>query len=145
MRRSSLRRLLGFGQALVFGPALGLSARVAAASEYQCPPSIKTVQSIEQTPRQWQAQPERFNPVTVFDQIAIFDGPPEQGASRMPDNAESDGREPTRWAIEPDSKRGNYVACLYRRTLMILVQKVDPSMSSCQVATQDPRRLVCKK
>lgn len=60
---------------------------------------------------------------------SLFDGPPEEQASLVPDNAESDG--PAQWTLASSAAGGYWLSCDYADGLVRVTQPVAATVSRC--------------
>ncbi len=79
---------------------LSTSNIVAAESRYECPPEIQTDQSLKDK------APDGFSSLREnqsrgwLDSLSVFDGPPQELASLVPDNEENQDIKKTIWTFK---------------------------------------------
>ncbi len=66
---------------------------------------------------------------------SLFDGPPEEQASLVPDNADSDG--PSLWTLASSSPSGYWLSCDYANGLVRITRQLAANSSRC-TATASP-------
>jgi hypothetical protein len=102
----------------------------AAAADYRCPPTIETRQSMAaKPPRPWEAIPDVWNGKQLLENVQVYDGPPKDGASLVPDN-ESSEKDPI-WTFAKNQKRRIWIACFYSQSFIRLVQELPPGVEKC--------------
>ena len=111
-------------------PAKGLFA---AELRFECPAEIQTTQNIkEPAPEGWASIP---NPQSkkYLDSISVFDGPPEELASLVPDNEENQILSKTVWSFHKKKDRPIWLACSYLRTDIVLAKALPLEITQCKV------------
>ncbi|HEY2774990.1 MAG TPA: STY0301 family protein [Candidatus Binatia bacterium] len=95
-----------------------------------CPATVHVTQEAASTPAGYLVA-KSADP-TVLAGLTIFDGPPKDLASLVPDNADT-GSSVATWTIAQDRERGLYVSCIYSGTRIQLQRKLPASVTSCRV------------
>lgn len=117
---------------LVFLSA-GFFVRPAGALTLTCPEKMTTEQKVVNAPKSWKVGKSQFSP--ILSGVGIYDGPPDQLADLVPNNAEaSDGY--WIWFLNLDSPRDYWLECRYSRTTVTLSMPLPKGLVSCK-ATYD--------
>jgi hypothetical protein len=105
---------------------------VAAEIRYECPPEIRTVQSIEDnTPVGWEVIQES-HPKHWQDSIMVFDGPPKELASLVPDNERNQDIKKTVWTFSKEKERSIWFTCSYHWTDIQLAKELPKEITKCK-------------
>ncbi|MBC8674127.1 hypothetical protein H2136_15190 [Aeromonas hydrophila] len=126
--------------------ALALSATL----QFDCPATIETRQ------QQLGASPGGRSPPATsrgttpalshrLDNLALFDGDPDERAQLKPDNGDSDALH--YWSLDRRNPRPFYLVCHYRETAITLQQALPTGISYCRVNQPEPyqlRGLICR-
>ncbi|WP_341676657.1 STY0301 family protein [Niveibacterium sp. SC-1] len=117
-----MRRRIASALLFVVGQAL--------AAELPCPAQIGTVQHLPKPESGWELStlpwPQRLNG------IALFDGPPGEGAELKPELF--GGKEPLRasWDLDRANPRGYWLQCRYDGTRLVLSRRIEPAPTRCE-------------
>ena len=99
-----------------------------------CPPSIEVTQGIKTAPGGWAISDSKL-PID-WTGIAMFNGPPEELASLVPDGKdEKDNLNNDIWKLTPDS-HGYWIQCNYANTTVTLSKKLPDSAKQCKIRYQ---------
>ena len=113
------------------------------AETFVCPPEIKSEQKIISVPKGWKAEEESYNARQVLEHITFYNGPVDEGASLAP--TQENGK--SVWTLDKNDKRGNYLACVYRMTYMVLVKELK-GITRCEAEYAEksmiPKSINCK-
>jgi hypothetical protein len=126
-KATGIRCLLAYGLAW---PALAQAGELS----IDCPSSL-AVDAAVHAPAGWRA----FDPPQphALARVGVFSGPPEEGASLVPDKTSTKGLESTDvWSFGRGVPEGLWVACYYNGTTASLVQKVELAATRCEVRHQ---------
>ncbi|MCS3767750.1 hypothetical protein HNP12_001821 [Aeromonas hydrophila] len=127
--------------------ALALSATL----QFDCPATIETRQLLLGASPGWQAvtrndMGEQHQPLSHrLDNLALFDGDPDERAQLKPDNGDSDALH--YWSLDRRNPRPFYLVCHYRETAITLQQALPAGISYCRVNQPEPydlRGLICR-
>ena len=80
-----------------------------------------------------------------LDNLALFDGDPDERAQLKPDNGDSDALH--YWSLDRRNPRPFYLVCHYRETAITLQQALPAGISYCRVNQPEPydlRGLICR-
>ena len=128
--------------------ALALSATL----QFDCPATIETRQQQLGASPGWQVatrneQGQQHQPHSPpLDNLALFDGDPDERAQLKPDNGDSDALH--YWSLDRRNPRPFYLVCHYRETAITLQQALPAGISYCRVNQRDRYTLlglVCRK
>lgn len=127
--------------------ALALSATL----QFDCPATIETRQLLLGASPGWQAvtrndQGEQHQPLSHrLDNLALFDGDPDERAQLKPDNGDSDAIH--YWSLTGDGSRPLYLVCHYGDSAITLQQALPPGITYCRVNQTDwgPSGLICRR
>ncbi len=115
----------------------------ALATTYVCPPEITSDQKILNVPKDWKVEEESMNARQKLEHITFYNGPVDDGASLAP--TMENGK--AVWTFDKEDKRGNYLACVYRMTYMLLVKELK-GVTRCEVEYPEkstiPKSINCK-
>jgi hypothetical protein len=122
----------------------------AAETLYECPREIHTEQSAVKVkiPEGWQAKRNyNFEP-QLRTHLLVYDGPPEDGASLVPDIEDSDPVK-TVWTFNKKKERSIWLGCEYVGTRIVLAKELPTNVTSCRLLlektkSKDPIGLICK-
>lgn len=116
---------------LIVAACLTATAQAATAEQVRCPEIVGVEQRAVSPPGGWQARDEG-TPARLAS-IIIFDGPPEDGASLVPDQNHSGPRPHAVWKLDAKNERGYWIGCVYASTTIMLTKKLPP-VSSCDAS-----------
>ena len=108
---------------IVFAAVLPVTTIYAA--EYECPVKIETTQSLkEKAPEDWTSfrEPKENS---YFDNITVYDGPPEELVSLVPDNEGKKAAELPVWTFKKEKTKPIWLACSYMKTSEALQKLTD--------------------
>ena len=128
----------------------------ASATEYRCPESITTSQSLSSAVKGWAAStqgpvpgsPDQGPPAQYLDGAEFSDGPPSEYAFLHPDEEHSNGSHwRARWKFEGEANI--WLSCRYRTTTVRLSQKLPPTTKECVMEGDNKKgisleRISCK-
>jgi hypothetical protein len=77
-------------------------------------------------------------PPNQLASVTIFDGPPQELASLVPDQTHVKGRVLASWQLTPNAGRQYWLACGYSGTRITLARALPGEIRSCSV-TYDPK------
>jgi hypothetical protein len=95
----------------------------------QCPPSLKTTQSLQEKVKGWDVFVSDLNAAHHLNQITFYDQHPKEHASLAPDNEDSKENKLS-WTFNNNSI---WLACGYSQTTVQLIQKLPAGMKHCTV------------
>ncbi len=127
------------------------SDAMASKISYECPSEIHTEQSAVKTkvPSGWLAKRAyNFEP-QLRTHMSVYDGPPEQGASLIPDDEENTDITKTSWSFGKKKERSIWLACEYTGTGILLTKELPKEATLCRLLlskTKTPEAIgfVCK-
>ncbi len=107
-------------------------ALAANAAEFKCPESAPVSQTIQAAPEGWQAV---ASSATVrLDRVSFYFQHPKEDGSLVPDSTKKiAGEARDLWNFPRKPGDEYWLACVYRNTTMMLTQKLDAKISSCEV------------
>ena len=130
------------------------------AIEYQCPKRVMTIQSLatplpgwrQSTERPFTTKDKKFSSYSEhnLDTVSFSEGVPEDRVTLIPDNElEATGKA---WNARWDFAQSEtiWMACLYRRTTVMLSQQLPPRIKRCFVRFDNKKgitvqRIWCQK
>lgn len=68
-----------------------------------------------------------------LDSIEVFDGPPRELASLIPDEEAGPGRPWTRWIFAPQRRRSLWLVCGYKGTDLKIKHELPNTITQCEV------------
>jgi hypothetical protein len=68
-----------------------------------------------------------------FSTLSVFDGPPQDLASLVPDNEENQDLSKTIWTFNKKKERPIWIACSYLKTNLLLAKELPLKISQCSV------------
>ena len=135
--------------ALVF--LVVMAACFAAAQDVRCPERISTTQTLSQSVPGWTNQMDATP--NMLAGVTLYDGPPKDMASLVPDETHLRGKLLASWDLTPNPGRQYWLACGYSGTRVTLARPLPTELRTCTV-TYDPKvtidglpsieRLACK-
>jgi len=100
-------------------------------AESACPATIVVEQRASAPAPDWTVSYSGYE--TAVAGVTIFDGPPAQQASLVPDNEKQVGDNIIQvWQL-PKSDRGYWLQCNYANTTAQIVRRLPPNLSRCDV------------
>ena len=94
----------------------------AGAQDFSCPADIKTTQALSFPVTGWRPFMDTMNANFLLSGVAFYDGAPEELASLVPDNEDSE--DPPVWTFgKRVAGAAIWESCQYRETAVALVQK----------------------
>lgn len=112
-----------------------LSQESSFASElrFECPTEIQTNQTIKnKAPTGWtslrEAQSRHW-----LDSLSIFDGPPQDLASLVPDDEDNQEIKKTVWTFNKKKKRPIWMTCSYLKTDMLFAKALPMEITQCKL------------
>ncbi len=110
----------------------------ALASDYTCPEDKKDDQSVSRVPHGWLSSTLTSN-VPEINTITVFDGPPGEMASLVPDN--EGGAEAPFWTFQAEKDRPLWMECGYAGSTTRLSRPLPDSTVKCTQTAE--RTLSC--
>ena len=92
-----------------------------ALADVSCPMSISVTQNLAAPATGWTEG--RENLPTELAGVTVFDGPPEELASLVPDGDSEDGNTTEFWTLDANP-RGYWITCHYSSTTVTLTQRL---------------------
>jgi len=107
-----------------------LISSVALGEELLCPESIETAQTLRSTlPKGWTSAVDSLNGKHPLENVQVFDGPFDDGASLIPDN---EGTEETpHWLLSKDAPRPFTMACFYSQSVVRVLHELPKKSKKC--------------
>jgi hypothetical protein len=100
-----------------------------------CPPTIQVEQKVAVAPPGWTVSHEKV--ASDLAQVTLFDGPPAEMASLVPDEQQQKGNDLIlTWKFDDPKQaaRGIWMSCAYGRTTALLERRLAASTKSCTVS-----------
>lgn len=122
---------------------------VVAESRYECPPEMSTTQTMKgRVSTGWsflQDTNARHRPESVM----VFDGPPQELASLVPDDESSEDPNKTVWTFNKNKSRPIWFTCSYSKTSFLFARALPLDVTQCKIfrsQAQNPSAigLICK-
>ena len=101
------------------------------AAESSCPRTIAVAQSASAPAPDWTVTYSGYE--TAVAGVTIFDGPPAQPASLVPDNEKTSGDDIIQTWQLAKSDRGYWLQCNYANTTAQIVRRLPADVSRCDV------------
>jgi len=118
-------------------PAAAVSLSLAAApalADVSCPMNISVGQSLAAPVADWTEGAEDLP--TELSGLTVFDGPPEELASLVPDgDSETDKTATEYWTLAANP-RGYWITCRYASTTVTLTRRLPNSATRCEVVRE---------
>jgi hypothetical protein len=112
--------------------AAALSPVLLMALDFTCPDSLSTSQSATRTPPGWEAVPS--SGTAHLDSVGFYLDNPGKGGALAPDKTEKKEREESvLWTFSRAPGDQFWAACIYTGTNLMLVRKIAPDVSKCEV------------
>ncbi len=106
----------------------------ASAGEVRCPAEIAVDQRVGAAPSGWTVSYNGFK--NELATVTIFEGPPEQNASLVPDDQKTGPHTIAQtWKLAP-STSGYWITCGYSNTSAQISQKLSADVSRCEVTLE---------
>lgn len=109
-------------------------AAVPALADVSCPISISVSQSLAAPVTGWTEGTESLP--TELSGVTVFDGPPEELASLVPDSDSEDDKTTTEFWTLATNPRGYWITCHYSSTAVTLTQRLPDSATGCEVVRE---------
>ena len=123
---------------VIFVFCLLMIPAAARAKEYQCPAKIDTAQSLTQSFDGWSSYQDTVNGVQNLKGIQVYDGPPEELASLIPDNEEAGKQEEKSfWTFNVQNGRAIWIACEYYQSTVALTRELPLGVEKCTLIAKD--------
>ena len=115
----------------------------ASESRYDCPKDV----SFEETavtakvPAGWEAKHD-FSPKVLshkFENLSVYDGPPEEGARLVPDNEANTNPAHTLWTFNKKKERLIWLGCEYTDSNIILAKALPKNVTKCRLVFSDTK------
>jgi hypothetical protein len=107
------------------------ASHIAQAAESACPQTIAVAQSASAPAPDWTVTYSGYE--TAVAGVTIFDGPPAQQASLVPDNEKTSGDDVIQTWQLAKSDRGYWLQCNYANTTAQIVRRLPAGVSRCDV------------
>ena len=108
-----------------------IAAPQPARAESYCPPEVAVAQRAAAPGPDWTVTYSGYQ--TAVEGVTIFDGPPAEQASLVPDNQKTVGDNILQvWQL-PKSNRGYWIQCNYANTTAQIVRRLPASVTRCDV------------
>ena len=121
-------------------PALGASGAIflvlsaaSASADVSCPMKIDVAQNLAAPMADWTAGMEALPP--ELSGLTVFDGPPEELASLVPDGDSEDDKTTTEFWTLAANPRGYWITC-YSSTTVTLTRRLPDSATRCEVVRE---------
>lgn len=126
---------------LIFSVAFALFSPLPAfaASDYICPENTQTGQSVSRLPHGWLSSTLTAN-IPEEDALTVFDGPPGEMASLVPDN--EGALESAFWTFPAEKERPVWVQCHYAGETTHLMRPLPDKTVKCTQTA--PHALSCE-
>ncbi len=115
--------------------AAALAPRALAEGVPPCPESIRVEQKLAEPVEGWDSPRESVSHRLIGVQFSS--GHPSEQGWLLPESEEQRGAERVAHWVFASSARGNWMACVYARTNVLLARRLAPEVKRCDVAT-DP-------
>ena len=128
------RLALDASRALLPATAFLILAATPALADVGCPMSISVTQNLTAPVANWAEGTEALP--TELSGLTVFDGPPEELASLVPDGDSEDDKTTTAfWTLAPNP-RGYWITCHYSSTTVTLTRRLPESATSCAIVSE---------
>ena len=98
------------------------------AGDYTCPEDTKTGQSVSRLPHGWLSSTLTAN-IPEADILTVFDGPPGEMASLVPDNEGADAA--VYWSFKAEKDRPIWMQCGYAGQTTYLMRPLPDATTKC--------------
>jgi len=105
-----------------------------ALADVSCPISISVTQNLAAPATGWTEGMEDLP--TELSGVTVFDGPPEELASLVPDGDSEDDKTTTEFWTLAANPRGYWITCHYSSTTVILTQRLPETATRCDVVRE---------
>jgi hypothetical protein len=107
-----------------------LISSIAWGEKLLCPESIETAQTLRSAlPKGWTSAVDSLNGKHPLENVQVFDGPFDDGASLVPDN---EGKEETpHWILSKDAPRPFLMACFYSQSVVRVLHELPKDAKKC--------------
>ncbi|MEO5669039.1 MAG: STY0301 family protein [Bdellovibrionota bacterium] len=118
------------------------------AADFRCPDSIATNESVtSKVPSEWRSLRDEINGSQSLENVEVYDGPFEDGASLVPDNVAA--KDAPYWNFEKGTSQTHGMACLYSQSAVRLVRSLPARIKRCtmtfsKVDKTRPQGLSCR-
>src|SRR5271170_367594 len=120
--------------------ACALAAPHPARAQATCPQTLAVAQTASAPAPDWTVSYSGYE--TAIAGVTIFDGPPAQQASLVPDNEKTVGDNIIQvWQL-PKSDRGYWLQCNYANTTAQISRRLEPGVSRCDVVLNHNERFI---
>ena len=117
-------------------PVSAAPAPVSASPSSTCPPTLIASQTLAGGVAGWEPF-EDDTPIQLMS-VGVFDGPPRERASLVPDSdAAAGGRRVAAWDLRENGKRQYWLACYYDHSRIALTRELSRDVKRVEVA-RDP-------
>ena len=99
-----------------------------AATDYTCPEDLKADQSVSRIPHGWLSSTLTTD-IPKSDTLIVFDGPPGEMASLVPDNEGSSGA--AYWSFPAEKERPVWVQCGYAGLATYFMRPLPENIVKC--------------
>lgn len=114
------------------------SPAFADAIDFTCPDNTGTEQAVARVPHGWLSS--TLTEVPEMDMLTVFDGPPGEMASLVPDNADS--AEAHFWTFSTEEPRKIWLECGYKGREERLIRPLPEDIVKC--TQTEERKLSCE-
>jgi hypothetical protein len=128
------RPALDASHALLPATVLLILGITPALADVSCPMSISVTQNPAAPAAGWTEGKE--NLPTDLSGVTVFDGPPEELASLVPDGDSEDDKTTTEFWTLAANPRGYWITCHYSSTTVTLTQRVPGTAMRCEVVRE---------
>lgn len=124
----------GACRAVLAAAASSMLVAAPALADVSCPMSIRVDQGLTAPVADWTAGAEVLP--TELSGLTLFDGPPEELASLVPDgDSETDKTTTEFWTLAANP-RGYWITCHYSSTTVTLTQRLPDTAARCEVVRE---------
>ena len=131
--------MIPFNRAALGAFFLALVAAPASAG-VSCPMKIDVSQKLTAPVADWTAGTEALP--TELSGLTVFDGPPEELASLVPDGDSEDDKTTTEFWTLAANPRGYWITCHYSSTTVTLTQRLPDSATRCEVVREKEQSFI---
>jgi hypothetical protein len=112
---------------------LPLASMAASEISYECPPEMTTIQTLkDKAPEGWTPH-QVANARHSLDSIMIFDGPPVELASLVPNNESNKDNRKTFWTFVKKKERPIWFTCSYLKTDIVFAKSLPLDITQCRM------------
>jgi len=128
------RLAVGTCRAVLAAAAASICVAAPALADVSCPLSITVSQALTAPVADWTEGAESLP--TELSGLTVFDGPPEELASLVPDgDSETDKTATEFWTLAANP-RGYWITCRYSSTTVTLTRRLPDSATRCEVVRE---------